>query len=471
MQITQTLRRAVQINKDGLAVRFNHRGWTYQQLLYRVEKLAGALQMLGLQEQDRVAVLALNSDRYLELMYGVPWAGGIVVPLNFRLSASELIYMLNDSGSNILCVDKTTLAFLSEFAGKLETIKQVIYIGEGNTPSNLIDYEGIVASGESIPDNGRSDDDVLGIFYTGGTTGLPKGVMITHNNMMSVIPLMIPQKELGDRPLIWLTVTPIFHVSGSIPIYATIAAGGTSLPYPKFDPVHTMVGIEKYAATVTFWAPTMVSMLLEDPHFGEYDLSSLTVVYYASSPMPAAVAVEAMERLPHVNFIHIYGMTETTGTITQLDPRYHVVDGEMSRIESGGQVVITSEVKIVDFKDNEVARGELGEIIMRSPTIMKGYWNKPEQTEQALRGGWMHSGDVGYMDEDGFIYIVDRLKDMIITGGENVYSVEVENIIYQHPAVAMCAVIGIPDDKWGELVHAVVTLRDGYDLTPGSPSS
>lgn len=466
MQITQTLRRAVQINADGTAVVFRERQQSYRQLLERVTKLAGALQLLGLECGDRVAVLALNNDRYVELLYGVPWVGGIVVPLNFRLSASELIYMLNDSGSRVLVVDDATVEFLPEFEGQLETVQDIVFIGEGDTPTGVIDYEKWIASGEPVSDAGCGGDDVLGIFYTGGTTGQPKGVMITHDNMMTELTMMSPKRELGNRSIIWLTVTPIFHVSGTIPIYSTIGLGGICLPHPKFDPEATMQAIEQHQATVTFWAPTMVNMLLEHPQFDHYDLSSLRVVYYASAPMPIAVVIQAMERLPDVRFTHIYGMTETTGTITLLDPQYHVAEGEMSRIKSGGQVVFISEIRVVDPYDQDVPCGELGEIIMRGPTIMKGYWNKPEQTDLALRGGWMHSGDVGYMDEDGFVYIVDRLKDMIITGGENVYSVEVEQVIYQHPAVAMCAVIGIPDETWGEAIHAVVKLRERHDASP-----
>lgn len=466
MQITQTLRRAVQINKDGTAIIFGKRRLTYQHLQNRVAKVAGALQKLGLNTNDRVAVLALNSDRYVELLYGIPWAGGIIVPLNFRLSPSELIYMLNDSGSTVLLVDDTTAEMLPEFVGKIETVKHIIFMGERETPSGLRNYSDLVATADPISDVGRCNEDVLGIFYTGGTTGQPKGVMTTHNNMMSEIPMLTPQKELGNRPMIWLTVTPIFHVSGAVPIYATIGFVGTSIPYPKFEPEDTMKVIEKHKATISFWAPTMVNMLIEHPKFGDYDLSSLTVLIYASSPMPLAVATKAMEKLPHVNFVHIYGMTETTGGVTWLDPCYHVTDGALNRIKSGGQPVFNSEIKIVDAEDNEVLRGELGEIIMRGPLIMKGYWNKPEQTADTLRNGWMHSGDVGYMDDNGFIYIVDRLKDMIITGGENVYTVEVEHVIHQHPAVAMCAVIGIPDDKWGESIHAVVTLRDGQTASP-----
>jgi len=464
MNITQILQRGAQINGNGTAVIFGEREWTYSQVQERVSKFAGALQKLGITDGERVAVIALASDRFVELYFSVPWAGGVIVPLNFRLAPPELAYMINDAGAKVLIVDDAFSEMISKLDGQLETVEHIIFMGDGETPAGALNYETLVAETEPAEDAGRGGDDTLGIFYTGGTTGLSKGVMTSHSNMLNEL-MALTHEYIGEEQLKWLCVTPFSHVTGSVPVYSTIANVGQFILYPRFDIVETMQGIQKYKANMIFLVPTMIAMVLNHPQIKDFDLTSLKEVLYGASPMPLAVVRKAMDLLPNAKFLHVYGMTETTGIATLLKPKFHVPEGELSHIKSAGHSVIRSQIKIVDADDNELPRGEIGELLIRGGSVMKGYWNQPELTETTMRGGWMHSGDVGYMDEEGFLYLVDRLKDMIISGGENVYSVEVENAIYQHPDVAMCAVIGIPSDEWGETVQAIVMLKEGRTVT------
>jgi long-chain acyl-CoA synthetase len=464
MQITQTLRRAVQVNRHGTAVLCGQNKITYEVMEQRVAKLAGALRQLGVQSDTRVAMLSLNSHRYIEYYYAVPWAGGINVPLNIRLAPPELIYILNDSGSEILIVDDVFQAMLPAFAGKLNSVKQIVFAGDGATPAGAVNYEEILDAAKPLPDTLRGGEDIADILYTGGTTGLPKGVMSSHDNVMGLV--MNTMVVLGGKPMVQLTTTPLFHISGAAFAYILSALGAPHVLLPKFDVEETLKAIQAHRATSTIWIPTMVNMIINHPAVEDYDLSSLQKIFYAASPMPYPVLTKAMQVFPNCQFYHVYGMTETTGGVTILEPEYHTTEGPLAgKIKSVGRAAFNTEVKIFDESDHELPRGQIGEIVMRGALVMQGYWNKPKETDAALRGGWMHSGDAGYMDEDGFVYIVDRLKDMIITGGENVYSAEVENAIYQHPAVAMCAVIGIPNSEWGESVHAIVVPKPGMQVS------
>jgi len=466
MYITQGLKRAVQINSSGIATIDGARQRTWAEFAERVAKLAGVLKGLGLSKGGRVAILALNGDRYLEYFFAVPWAGGVVVPLNIRLAPPELIYMLNDSETEILFVDDVLQAMLPAFSGKLTTVKHIVFAGEGATPEGTINYEERLALAEAVPDAERGGDEVAGIFYTGGTTGLAKGVMLTHDNIISnALNGLASVDHAGERGR-YLHVAPMFHLADCGSNCSLTMTASTHLFIPKFDVEAMLTAIQAQNVAATMLVPTMVNMLANFPGVEAYDLSSLRIIYYGASHMPAAVLARAMVVFPACEFIQGYGMTETSPVITMLEGRYHTFEGPLSgKIASAGQAVPSIEVKIVDEHDHEVSHGTVGEIITRGPHVMKGYWNKPEETEQALRGGWMHTGDAGYMDGEGFVYVVDRIKDMIITGGENVYSVEVENVIYQHPAVVMCAVIGIPSDEWGEAIHAVVVCKEGHNET------
>lgn len=463
MYITQGLKRAVQVNRKGIATIDGERQQTWEVFAQRVSKFAGALSKLGLQPQERVAILSLNSDYYLECFYAIAWAGAIIVPLNTRLAIPELLYMLNDADVQILIVEATYQDRLSELLPQLNTMPHVILIGADTAPDGALHYEDILAAADPIPDVGCGGDDVMGIFYTGGTTGVSKGVMLSHANLVSNA-MTVLLNIYEDEPWVYLHSAPMFHIADAQWIIAVTLKAGTHVFMPKFIPEDMLKNIQKYQVTHCALVPTMVNMLLNLGNLEHYDVSTLRIMNYGGSPMAPALISRTRQAFPQCRLFQGYGQTETSPNVSMLVDKFHD-PSYVGRFESAGQPMLTVEVKIVDEQDNELPTGEVGEIAARGPNIMRGYWNKPEETAYALRGGWMHTGDMGYLDEDGFLYIVDRLKDMIISGGENVYSVEVEAALYQHPAVAVCAVIGIPDPKWGETIHAIVVPREGQSIT------
>jgi long-chain acyl-CoA synthetase len=465
MHISQLLERAVQTKRDQVATICGDRVHTYAQFKDRVQRFAGALHGMNIKNEERVAILAHNSDRYLEFYYAVPWAGGIFVPVNTRLAVPEFAYWLNDSGTEVLLVDDAFAGILAELKPLVPSLREVIYIGDGETPAGMQNYEELVAANQPVDDAGRGGDEIAGLFYTGGTTGVSKGVMLSHKNFLVNTLNAMPAFNFTEYSR-WLHVAPMFHIADGCAVFGATMGMSCHVFIPGFTPAGTMQAMADHKITNTLLVPTMVNMMVNDPTIGDYDLSNLKDIVYGASPMPEAVIVKALEVLPGCGFTHAYGQTECAPLITFTGPEYHVLEGENAgRFKSAGRAAYAVDVRIFDENDQEVPLGTVGEICTRGDNVMLGYWNKPEQTAEALRGGWMHTGDGGYMDEQGFVYIVDRVKDMIISGGENVYSAEVENALYQHEAVAECAVIGIPHEKWGEQVHAVVRLHEGQDVS------
>ena len=464
MRVTAALRRAEQVNAGGTAIEFGERISTWGEVAERVRKMAGALAGLGLEAGDRVAILANNSDRYLEYYFFVPWAGGVVVPLNTRWAAPENIYALNDSGSTILFVDDDFAPMLAAFEGRLESVKTVIHMGDGPAPAGALSYESLLAAAEPAADAERHDGDLYGIFYTGGTTGTSKGVMLSHGNIVANMLNVLASLDYKDDDC-WLHAAPMFHLADGSSILGLTARAARHAIIPKFEPVAAMQAIERHRVTYCLFVPTMLNMLVNHPQVGDFDLTSVRRVLYGASPMPIAVLEQAMVTLKGWEFIQGYGMTELSPLTTTLEWKFHEVDGpNAGRLASCGRAVTGVEVGVFDENGVPCPAGTIGEICSRGPHVMQGYWNKPDLTAAAIREGWMRTGDAGYMDEDGFFYLVDRVKDMIVSGGENVYSAEVEQAVYQHDAVAECAVIGIPDEKWGEAVHAIVVLKPGQTL-------
>ncbi len=466
MYMTQALHRAAQQHPDRVASRFGSRETTFRQMIDRVARLAGALQKLGMQTGDRVAMLALNSDRYLEYQMAVPWGGGVLNPCNIRWSPSEILYSLDDSGSSILLVDETFRPLVEQFRRDSSTLREVIYCGDGEAPAGMHGYEALVTASEPVPDVLRRGEDLAGIFYTGGTTGFPKGVMLSHANMCSS-GMSLHSEGVSTPGGTCLHAAPMFH----------LADMGLSMPHwmhanthaiiPAFNPELVLDMLEQHRVTEVLLVPTMIQMMVDHPAMKKpRDLSALKTIIYGASPISEAVIERAMAALPGVGFIQAYGMTELSPIATVNPAWYHTAEArKLGKLRSAGRASFCTEVRIVDSADVEVPRGTVGEVIVRGPNVMQGYWNQPELTAATVRDGWMHTGDGAWMDDDGFIFIADRLKDMIITGGENVYSGEVENAIAQHPAVAVCAVIGIPSDQWGEAVHAVVVRKPGQDVS------
>lgn len=459
MYLTQGLHRAVQQTPDEPATIFGERVRTWRQHVGRVARLAGALRELGVTDGERVGILAGNSDRYLELMSAVPWANGVLNPLNARWSPRELGYALRESQTAILMADDATAACLA--AVECPGLKTIVHLGDGPAPAGTLGYEDLAASAEPASDARRGRDALAAIFYTGGTTGFPKGVMLSHANLvtsalgtLATVPLTVP----GGRALL---TTQMFHLSGVAVWALQLAAGGSFVILPAFEPRAVLAAIEQHRVTFTCLVPTMLQSLLDHPAFSGYDSSSLRSLLYAGSPMSETLLGRVMKELPRTALTQAYGMTELAPIATLLAPEDH---RDSDRKNSVGRAAAHAEVRVVDDRGEPVPDGIAGEIVARGANTMLGYWNKPDQTAEALRGGWMHTGDVGYLD-DGYIHLIDRLKDMIITGGSNVYPAEVENAVGAHPAVAACAVIGVPDAASGERVHAIIVTRPGRHVT------
>lgn len=465
MYLTQGLHRMLQQEPDHLATIFRERRQTYRELGQRVSRLAGALQLLGMQAGDRVGMLALNSDRYLEYMLGTWWGGGVLNPVNTRWSVSEIVFSLDDCSTGILLVDDHFLPLVEQICLQAKNAPLIIHVGDGTAPTGLYSYEQLIAETAPIADVMRGGNDLASIMYTGGTTGLPKGVMQSHLNLWSCA-----VTRLAEYPALpesrSMHVAPLFHTAALARAVAQFVAGDVHVIIPTFDVLDVMQTIEREQVNELLLVPTMIQAVLIHPDFARYDLSSLKRLAYGASPIAMPVLEKALAALPGIEFMQAYGLTEAAPVVSISPPSSHEAKGIASGlVRSVGRGGYGGLVRIVDENDNEVPRGTVGEIVVCGPNIMLGYWNRPEETAKALKNGWLHTGDGAFMDEQGYLFVVDRLKDMIVTGGENVYSAEVENIIARHPAVAMCAVIGIPHERWGEAVHAVIVLVPGGKAT------
>lgn len=465
MYLTQSLRKALRECPRAVALVCKDRRLDFAALGERVARLAGALQRIGMSRGDRVAMLALNSAAYVEFLNGTWWAGGVVNPVNCRWTPREVAYSLDDCDTRILFVDESFASVVQPLRDLSRSLRTVVYCGEGPAPDGMLSYEQLLAEAEPAPDALCEGEELAAVMYTGGTTGMPKGVMLTHANLYLAMlnsQIIVPRESGG----IGLVVAPFFHIAGCGLSSQLLGRLSTQVVLPAFDEVAVLSAIQNEKVTEMFLVPTMIMRLIGHPRFMEFDLSSLRILMYGAAPIDAALLERAMRAFPGVDFCQVYGMTELAPVVAVLDSADHQPGPDRARhLRAAGKPVPIAELRIVDANDRELEPGQVGEICARGPMVMKGYWNKPEQTASALRGGWMHTGDGGYMDEDGYLYVVDRLKDMIVSGGENVYSAEVENAIASLPQVSMCAVIGVPDDVWGERVHAVVMLHPGQVLT------
>lgn len=465
MRVTQPLQRNLQQIPDRVATVDGDRVHTWAELTDRVARLAGALQELGVRPGDRVGIVALNSDRYFEVFYAVPWAGGVIVPVNYRWAAPEIAFSLNDSGTKVLFVDREFWHLVPDLREQTDHALTIIAV-DGDLEGNDGVLDALVDASGAIEEFPNEADTLSGIFYTGGTTGRSKGVMLTHaNHVTNTLQFVTMVGALDDT--VYLHAAPMFHIADALYVYMITHVGGKHVFMPRFEPAACAQMMQDHGITETILVPTMIQMLLEQKGFADFDLKKLQRLFYGASPMPEAVAVDLMKKLPWVDAYQLYGQTESAPLLTALDAYLHTTEGpHAGRLRSAGRSVPAVELRIVDENDNEVPRGTVGEIVARGPNVMKGYWGREEQTAETLRGGWLHTGDAAYMDEGGYIFITDRVKDMIISGGENVYSTEVENCLYEHPEVGQCAVIGVPDDKWGERVHAVVVPAEGTSPDP-----
>jgi len=463
MYMTQPLHRHLRESPDECAARDLNGELTWTELADQVSRFAGALVRDGLSPGDRVAMLARNESAYMVYVLGTFWAGGVINPVNWRWTAREIALSLVDCETRILIVSE-------EFTDLLDTIRAAapcvnIIIAMGNKRcKDAIGYSEWLADADLIPDAIRRGEDLAAIMYTGGTTGQPKGVMLSHNNISSSLFGMAIANDAPATPE-HLHIAPLFHIGALANLFLGFLTGATSSFLPSFEPESVLQAIERWRITELFLVPTMISMVINHPAFASYDVSSLRRLRYGAAPIDERLLVEAMAAFPEAGFVQGYGMTELAPVATVLPPSDHLPKNRSAaKLRSAGRATPVCEVRVVGPDNQELPRGDVGEIVVRGPNVMIGYWGLAEETTKAIRDGWMNTGDLGMMDEEGYITIVDRAKDMIVTGGENVFSAEVENAIATHSEVAAVAVIAMPDKVWGERVHAVIVPRHGAGL-------
>lgn len=468
--LTQFLDRAVKLYGDKKAIICDDRVFTYREMNERVNQLSTGLRKLGVRKGDRVAYLAPNTAEMLEGFYGVFQLGAIMVPLNIRLKPKDYLYILNHSGSKVLFVDQDLYELILPIKEKLETVEKIIVHYHDGT-CNEVNYDEFLQphSKETFQREELEETDVCSLLYTSGTTGNPKGVMLTHrSNYIHALTCMHHLRVTDEDVL--AHVLPMFHVNGwGSPFYYT-ANGATQVCFRKVTPEYIFGAIEKHGVTVMHMAPTVLNSLLQyyDKHLPEIEQNIR--VFIAGSAPPTAFVTRVEEELGW-EFIQVYGMTESSPLSTISEIRSHFKGfsrDEQSRLKAkAGYEMVGTDVKVVNELGEEVAwnEKEIGEIIVRGNGVMKGYWKNEQATMEAIRGGWLYTGDMAIVDEYGHIGIVDRKKDVIISGGENISSIEVEGILYDHPAILEAAVIAVPHEKWGETPHAYVVLRPGQEAT------
>ena len=437
---------------------------THRAYADRVHRLANALGAHGLARGGRFCVLAHNRIEYLEL-YGAAEAGSfVIVPLNWRLAPAELAEVLRDAEPAMIFVEARFAATLD--AALAQTDLRPIRFSFDAEADGAAPYEALFdGAAATAPETPPAPDDLAWIIYTSGTTGKPKGAMWTHGALLSAAATIACQA--GERPTDRILVSmPLFHVGARIEWLAVAYMGGAACLLERFDTEAAFAAIQRERLTMAHLAPVMVKRLVEDPRRSAYDLSSLVRVHYGSAPVPEEELRRAVAAFGPI-FTQVYGMTEHLPSSILLPYQQHL-DGtpeEVARLASAGQPFPGTDVRLLHDSGNEVDEGGVGEIVVRSPGMMSGYWRKPGETRETIRDGWLHTGDIGRFDRDGYLFIVDRKKDMIVSGGENVYSREVEDVLLTHPAVAEVAVIGVPDPRWGESVKAVVVVREAGAVT------
>lgn len=444
---------------------FGDRRITYQELNARINKLANAFVKLGIKKGDRVAILLFNSDVWPIITFALAKLGGIAVPLNYRLRGREVTFIANNSEPVAFISEKYFLDLLSGISSDLPSVKH--YIATDAQEAGVLNLDKLMSpESPSFSQAELDENDLIFINYTSGTTGLPKGAMITHRNVFADATARGIEFHIweNDRTLI---ATPIFHAAASLGLMSCFLFGATAVILRDFITHQFLETIEKERITVGGGVPAQIIFCLEHPNITKYDYSSLKYWGYGAAPMPVDRIKAAMEVFK-CKFLQGFGQTESTSFLTILRPEDHAIkdpDLLAKRLTSCGRAAINIDVKVMDENDQPVESGQVGEIVARSANVMKGYWKNPQATAETLRNGWLHTGDLATMDEEGYIYICDRKKDMIISGAENIYPLEIENVISSHPGVLEVAVIGVPDAKWGEAVKAIVVPRPGASLT------
>jgi acyl-CoA synthetase (AMP-forming)/AMP-acid ligase II len=470
MNTTELLNITAMIVPDRHAIVFDDRRMTFGELADRVNRLANGMADLGVGAGDRVAVMQVNCNEHIECYFAAAKLDAIFVPINFRARSEELSFMLNDSGVKAIVVGQRYQDMIRSVKPELTTLEHQITL---EAPADdFVFYEDLLANSSDEERFPSADgEDVTIVMFTAGTTGTPKGVMLSHNSFSSYILANVEPVDMDMAEKNILTV-PLHHIAGVQAVMAAIYGGRTLVLQRQFDEEGWMKLVQEEQVNRAMMVPTMLKRLMDQPSFGSYDLSSLRVITYGAAPMPLEVIKKAIVEFPNTRFINAFGQTETASTITMLPPDAHEIregdpdyEQKMKRLGSIGKPLPDVEVRIVDEDGHDVALGENGEIVARGERLMKGYWNREEATRETLRGGWLYTGDLGYWDDEGFIFLSGRAKDFLKRGGEMIAPEEVEQIIMSHPAVDEAAIIGVPDIEWGERVRAIVVKKPGMDLS------
>ena len=446
---------------DKLALVFQGRETSYRDLSHLSNRVAQQLLAANIAPHSRIAFMGANSDLYFQLLFGVQKTRAVLVGVNSRLAGPEVAYVLNDAEAEMVFVGKDFVPLIEDILADCPRVKHVIAMDGGHD-----DWPAF----ESWRDGGadthpqldyRADDDFIQL-YTSGTTGHPKGVQLTNANMGSALMQSRDWAAWREDDHVLLCM-PLFHIAGVNVGLIGLCEGAKVTVLPEVDPAEILRLIEVEKITILFMVPAVILFVMQMPNIAETDVSSVRQLIYGASPIAEELLVQAAAKF-QCDFVQVYGLTETTAGGTNLKPKDHAP--ERQKLRSCGKPNKGVEIRIVDENGQDVPQGEVGEIIIRTPSNMKGYWAKPEATAEAIRDGWFYSGDAGFLDEEGYVFIHDRVKDMIVSGGENVYPAEVENALFAHPQIADVAVIGVPDEKWGEAVKACVVQEAGADLSP-----
>ena len=466
MNTTELLTIASAIVPDRTAMVFEDERISYVRLQERVVRLSNALADLGVGRGDRVAAMQVNCNQLVETYFAAAKLDAIFVPVNFRARGAELAQMLNSAEPAVLFVGGRYVDLVRSIRDQVVPPNYTVSLDERRGGEWLF-YEDLIES--SSPEDNHfpeaDEDDTTVLMFTAGTTGAAKGVLLSHGSFTSYLLANVapPDPDVEERNLLSV---PMYHIAGLQAVMAAVYGGRSLLIMRQFEPEGWMELAQRERASRAMMVPTMLKQVMDHPQFHRYDLSSLEVITYGAAPMPLEVIKRAIAEFPGARFINAFGQTETASTITMLPPEDHVLEGspdevelKLRRLTSIGKPLEDMEVRIVDEEANPVPAGEVGEIVASGPRIMKGYWREEEATREAIRGGWLYTGDLGYQDSDGYIYLAGRAKDFIKRGGEMVSPEEVEQVLMSHPGVDEAAVIGIPDLDWGERVRAVVVVR------------
>jgi len=437
---------------------------TYAEANEAANRFSHALLASGLSSGDRFSYLSKNTLEMATMFFAASKVGVVPVPLNYRLAPREWLYIVNDAGSKAIFTENE---FIEGFDSVRHELKETATcISLDDTREGWTSFDEWCSDEGSNPDVDVSEDDQLYQMYTSGTTGLPKGAMLSHRSIDCNMVMIARALGMNVGTERFLVVAPLYHAAAGISLMTSVSTASTVIIHKEFNPGDVVRSLSDDGITAATLVPAMIqACLVGVPDVAERDYPALQAVLYGASPIAVETLRQAIDAFK-CDFMQVFGMTETTAMATGLGKDVHkrALAGEAHLLKSAGRAALGTQVKIVDEDDQEVERGKVGEVIIKGPQVMMGYWNLPEATERSLQGGWMHTGDAAYMDDEGFIYIQDRIKDMIVTGGENVYPTEIENALFEHDAVADAAVIGIPSEQWGESVMAFLVLKDGHEV-------